>query len=257
MNLKIFQTIEGINDFAARKFIENGNRSIDRNGRFSVALAGGSTPKQLYQLLTTDGYKNLIEWSKCFFFFGDERNVSPNDENSNFRMADENLFQPLRINPENIFRWLTELGDEKKIAGDYERQIQTFFNITENEFPAFDLILLGMGSDGHTASLFPFTGALKERRKTAVANRVEKLDTWRYTLTFPAINNAGEIIFLVKGEEKAETLKEIFEGESQPQRLPSQNIKPGKGNLFWLVDYSAAKFLTREKNSLEVFTGKF
>ena len=156
-------------------------------------------------------------------------------------MAHENLFEPLQIHKENIFRWKTELANEKKIAEAYSNSLKSFFR----NFPKFDLILLGMGDDGHTASLFPFTKALNETEKIAIENRVEKLKTWRYTLTFPTINNAENIFFLVKGAEKAETLKRVLEGDFQPQKYPSQNVKPENGKLFWLVDESAAALLNK------------
>ncbi len=264
MNIKIFQTVEELNQFAAEKFIEIGNAAIEERNEFIVALAGGSTPKALYQLLASENYKNKIDWSKVFFFFGDERNVPLDDAESNFRMANETLFEPLEISEFNINRWNTEENDLNKIAESYEdRLIIGFsyaasneelkpksFNLNEEniEFPRFDLILLGMGTDGHTASLFPFTPALNETKKTAVANYVEKLNSWRFTLTFPVINNAANIIFLVKGEDKAGTLKKVLEGEFEPQKFPSQNVRPSDGNLFWLADSSAAGFLSGAKN---------
>lgn len=244
MKLKIFPTVEELNRFAADKFIEIGNAAIEKRNEFTVALAGGSTPKSLYQLLAGENYKNEIDWNSVFFFFGDERNVLPDDAESNFRMANENLFEPLGINVENIFHWNTEFEVPDVIAKDYETKIIDFFDTAENEFPVFDLILLGMGDDGHTASLFPFTDALKENEKIVVENQVEKLAAWRYTFTFPAINNASNVMFLVKGEEKAGTLKNVLEGEFQPAKFPSQNVKPASGNLFWLADESAANFLS-------------
>ena len=242
--IHIFPNINELNVFAAEIFIEIGNKAIQSNGRFTVALAGGSTPKSLYCLLSSAEYKNRIEWKNIFFFFGDERNVPPDDEESNFRMANENLLEPLQIPEKNIFRWRTEFENAKKIAENYEQNLQDFFDLEENEFPRFDLILLGMGDDGHTASLFPFTEALNEREKIAVANRVEKLKTIRFTLTFPAINNAANIMFLVSGSSKAGVLKKVMEGEFQPEKLPAQAVKPNNGNLFWVLDNQAAQFLT-------------
>ncbi|MBA3632086.1 MAG: 6-phosphogluconolactonase [Acidobacteria bacterium] len=241
--IKIFPDLNKLNQIAAEKFITIGNRAIEQNGRFAVALAGGSTPKLLYRLLTTTQFKNKIDWTKVFFFLGDERNVSPENQESNFRTANENLFKPLQIPAENIFRWQTELTNAEKIAENYAQTIKNFFDLTENEFPRFDLILLGMGDDGHTASLFPFTTALSETEKIAVSNRVEKLDTTRLTFTFPTINNSLNIIFLIGGASKAETLQQVLEGEFQPEKFPSQAVKPRSGNLFWLVDEQAAQLL--------------
>ncbi|MCD9189525.1 MAG: 6-phosphogluconolactonase [Pyrinomonadaceae bacterium] len=241
--IEVFQNSEELNNFAADKFVEIAAESISERGRFTVALAGGSTPKSLYRLLSGDKFKDKIDWSKVFFFFGDERNVSPDDAESNFRMAHENLFAPLEINVNSIFPWLTQSETPEITAEIYQGEIKRFFDLGETEFPIFDLILLGMGADGHTASLFPFTKALGETEKIAVANPVEKLNTTRLTLTFPTINVARNIIFLVAGEDKAETLREVLEGKFQPERLPSQNVKPENGNLYWLLDENVAKLL--------------
>lgn len=240
MNIKIFPNLSTLSRAAAEFFCKIGNEAIKKHGRFSVALAGGSTPKSLYQLLASDACKNRIDWKRVFFFFGDERSVLPTDADSNFRMANENLLQPLQIAKENIFRWQTEL---KNAAENYEQTIREFFDLSEIEFPRFDLILLGMGDDGHTASLFPFTEALKETSRIAVENQVEKLDTNRLTLTFPTINNAANIIFLISGGSKAEILREVLESEFKGEKLPSQNVKPTNGNLYWLLDTNSARFL--------------
>ncbi len=246
--VNVFPNIEELNNFAAEKFVEIANDAINsERDSFAVVLAGGSTPKGLYQLLATDEYKDKIDWRKVFFFFSDERNVLPTDTESNFRMAQENLFEPLSIQYFSVLRWNTELGEAERIAEDYNSTIKVFFGLDEEDgSPRFDLILLGMGADGHTASLFPFSEALHETEKFAVANPVEKLQTTRLTLTFPVINNARNVIFLVAGEEKAETLREVLEGEFQPDKFPSQNVKPTHGNLIWLVDEKAASLLDHE-----------
>jgi len=241
--VKIFPNFEELNFFAAEKFVEIANKAIEKNGRFTVALAGGSTPKSLYQLLSSDNFKNQIVWKRVFFFFGDERNVLPDSEESNFRMANENLFAPLQISDEKIFRWQTESKDAEKTAKKYEVSLTVFFALSEDEVPKFDLILLGMGADGHTASLFPFTEALKESKKNVAVNWVEKLNTNRLTFTYPTINNARNVIFLISGESKAEALKEILEGEYQPEKYPAQSVKPRGGDLFWLVERRAARLL--------------
>lgn len=251
--LRIFQNFDELSRFAAERFVEIGSAAIKKHGRFSVALAGGSTPKPLYRMLSTDEFRKRLEWQKVLFFFGDERNVPPDDEKSNFRMAKKNLFEPLHIPSENVFRWKTEIEDAEKAAEIYEREIRDFFDLEKSPtaaevfsgsaFPRFDLILLGMGADGHTASLFPGSGALKETKKIAAANRVEKLDSFRLTLTFPVINNAANVMFLVSGEEKAETLQTVIEGEFEPDKYPAQLVVPENGELFWLVDSSAASLL--------------
>ena len=246
--IKVFQNIEELNNFAAEKFVEIANKAIKNRGQFTVALAGGSTPKSLYHLLASEEFRDEIDWSKAYFFFGDERNVLLSDAESNFRMANENLFAPLKIAETNIFRWQTEFENAEKTAENYQASVKNFFNSPNGDFPEFDLILLGMGADGHTASLFPETSALAENEKIAVSNYVEKLETIRFTLTFPAINNARNVMFLVKSADKAETLRDVLEGEFQPEKLPSQNIKFATGNLFWLCDAESAALLKSRTN---------
>lgn len=219
---------------AAAEFVRIANDSIEKKGKFVIALSGGSTPRALNaQLLQAD-----LDWSKCEFFFGDERNVPPDHADSNFRMANETLLEPLRIAKEKIHRWKTELLKPNEVANDYESKVKDV---------KFDLVLLGMGADGHTASLFPGTEALKETKRNAVANWVPKLDAWRYTLTFPIINDAANVIFLVAGEDKAETLVSVIESEGPPDELPSRSVKPTNGELFWFLDEAAAKHLDKNQ----------
>ena len=230
---------------AALKFISLGNQAIKKRDRFSIALAGGSTPRTLYQLLAAEEFRSQIDWTKVFFFFGDERDVSPASTQSNFKMVNETLLKPLEISKKNFFRWQTEIINALETAEQYEQRIRKFFDLKEHEFPRFDLILLGMGDDGHTASLFPHTEALLETKRIAVANLVKKLDSYRLTLTFPTINNAFNVIFLVCGENKAKTLQIILEGEFQPEKFPSQLVKPTDGKMQWLIDEAAAGSLTK------------
>lgn len=236
MKLIVSTDPKELTDRAAAEFVRIVNDSIRDRGRVSVALSGGSTPKALYRKLVTMG----LEWEKVIFFFGDERNVSPDDEQSNFRLANEELLKYLPVIRENVRRWRTEVGQPENIALDYERELDQYFKA----FPSFDLILLGMGADGHTASLFPGTTALHETEKQAVANWVPQLDTWRYTFTFPVINNARNVMFLVAGDEKAAVLKDVLEGEKSPGELPSQSVHPKNGELYWFVDRAAASLLT-------------
>jgi len=228
------------NVMAAAKFIKIAGAAIRDRGRFTVALAGGSTPKSLYRLLAGAESKDKIDWAKVFFFFGDERYVPPTDPKSNFRMARETLFDPLRTPAENIFRWPTESAVAEQAAEEYEKTLRNFFTGS----PRFDLVLLGVGADGHTASLFSYTEALLETSRSAVANWVEKLGEWRLTMTFRALNAAANVIFLANGDEKAPVLKEILEGAFQPKKYPAQGVKPDRGNLYWLLDDGAAGLLT-------------
>ncbi|MCB1023782.1 MAG: 6-phosphogluconolactonase [Acidobacteria bacterium] len=243
-NIHTFKDISEVSRFAADKFINIGNAAIKKNGRFTVALAGGSTPKILYQLLATEEYRSQIDWHSVFFFFGDERDVSPMSDRSNFRMANESMLKGLKIPKTNILRWQTEIIDAEGVAIAYEKTLMRFFELSLGSFPVFDLILLGLGEDGHTASLFPQTSALKETGRLAVSTFVEKLDANRLTMTFPVINNAAMIMFLVCGEAKAEALKEVLEGESNPDKYPAQSVAPASGKIIWVLDDDAAALLS-------------
>ena len=216
-----------------------------QKSHFSIALSGGSTPKTLFSLLVEDdSFKNKILWDKIHFFWGDERYVPPEDEQSNFRMAYETMLSKAPVPAGNIHRMPTEQSDAGKVAADYEQELRKFFRLKAGELPVFDFNLLGIGPDGHTASLFPGTEALHEQRRLVVANWIEKFQTNRITLTAPVLNNAGTIIVLVSGQEKAEILQRILQGEYQPDLLPSQLIRPKQGRLVWLVDRAAAGRLT-------------
>lgn len=237
----IVEDLEELSRVAAVKFVDVANNSINEKGRFQVSLAGGSTPRSLYRLLASAEYREKIDWSKVFLFFGDERFVPPDHPDSNYRMAKENLFDLIDISDANIFRWPTENVNAEQAAAEYETTIIDFLG--SDTFARFDLILLGMGADGHTASLFPNTAALNEEQRIAVANRVDRLDTTRLTLTFPVINNAANVVFLLAGEEKADTLRDILEGAPDPEKYPAQSIKPA-GKLIWIVEKKAASKLS-------------
>jgi 6-phosphogluconolactonase len=229
-----------LNAMAAAKFVEIADSAITNHGQFTVALAGGSTPKSLYRLLAGAEFKDSIDWLKVFFFFGDERYVPPTDPESNFRMARETLFDSLQTPVENIFRWPAESAAAEQAAEEYEKILGKFFSGT----PRFDLVLLGVGADGHTASLFPYTEALAETSRSAVSNWVQKLGEWRLTMTFRALNAAANVIFLANGDEKAPVLKEILEGPFQPEKYPAQGVKPDRrGHLYYLLDEAAARLL--------------
>lgn len=244
---RIFPGIAELNEFAARLFVETAAKSMRDRGEFSVALAGGSTPRGLYELLASDAFRHLVDWHRVNFFFGDERSVPPDHKDSNYRMAKETLFDPLGIHESVIFRWNSENLDPFEAATQYSKTLHDELDI-DRGFPRFDLVLLGMGADGHTASLFPHTPALHELQKFAVANPVEKLKTTRLTLTFPVINNARNVVFLIAGREKSTVLWEVLDGARIPELLPSQSIKPTHGRLFWLLDENVAELLTNNGN---------
>lgn len=225
---------------AADCFVDIALKSISTLGRFSVALAGGSTPRHTYELLASDEYRNRLPWPKVHIFFGDERCVPPTDTASNYLMADEALISLLPIPAENVHRMAGE-GDAVANASLYQSELETFFD--DAAWPRFDLVVLGMGDDGHTASLFPGTRALRERDAWVIANWVEKLNAFRITLTPSAINHAANVLFLVTGAGKAKSLVQVLRGARDPTRLPAQLIRPKDGSLIWLVDKGAARDL--------------
>lgn len=224
---------------AAELFVALAKPAIAEQGRFTVALSGGSTPKALYQLLAREPYANQIEWPHVHIFWGDERCVSPDHPDSNYRMAREAFLQYVPLLPENIHPMHGDI-DPAQASAEYEQQLRIFFG---NGLPAFNLVLLGMGDDGHTASLFPGTAAIHEQNRWVIGHYVEKLESWRLTLTPPVINAAAQITFLVAGKSKAERLRDVLKGPYQPDVLPSQIVKPTEGRLVWLVDEEAASLL--------------
>ena len=212
-----------------------------------MALSGGSTPKKMFAVLANDAaLRNRMPWGRVHFFWGDERHVPPDHTDSNFRMTNEVMLSRVPVPPENIHRIRAENPDAGKAAEDYEQELREFFKLGTEQLPPFDCVFLGMGLDGHTASLFPGTKALQERKRLVVPNWVDKFQSYRITLTPPVLNNADLVIFLVSGEEKAQPLRTVLDGQKQPDRLPSQLIEPTHGKLLWLVDRAAAGLFKRK-----------
>lgn len=235
-NVQIFQTPELLAQAAAHFFVALAQTATQQHP-FSVALSGGQTPRRVYELLATDEFKDQIKWDWVHIFFGDERPVPHDHAASNYRMALAALIARVPVPRSNIHSIAGE-GDPHVNAKSYESELKSYFaGLT---WPRFDLVLLGMGEDGHTASLFPGTAALKEETAWVVANWVEKLSEHRITLTMPAINAAENISFLVSGESKAPRLKEVLSGASHPEKLPAQLIQPSNGTLTWMIDAAAA-----------------
>ena len=236
MSVQVYSSSEELSAAAAREFAARAEEAIEERGRFAVVLSGGSTPETMYGILARD-YIGRIDWSKVYVFFGDERAVPPHHEDSNHKMASEVLLDHVPV--ANVHRMRGELPPEEA-AEAYEEELRKFFQ-TE-DVPRFDLILLGLGADGHTASLFPETSAIEVHDRWVVANPVLKLDTTRITLTIPIINAARAVIFLVAGEDKAEALGEILEGDADPYAYPAKLIQP-PGGPKWMLDQSAASLL--------------
>jgi 6-phosphogluconolactonase len=246
----IFSDPGTLADGAAATFCAVANNAINRHGKFIVALSGGRTPKALYEILATDlRYRDSVSWKDVYFFFGDERHVLPDHPDSNFRMANEALLKRIPASEGNIFRVPAELVDANEAAHCYQQTLLAFFasnSEIEDNLPVFDLILLGMGPDGHTASLFPETSALDEKEKWVAANWVAKFASWRITLTFPVINRARAVAFLVTGRDKAPIIREIFSRSGDSLHYPIQRVDPPKGHKFWFLDRDASYLLDGE-----------
>lgn len=226
----------------AKIFIELANKAIAKKGSFSVALSGGSTPRKLFDLLAALP-PAMIPWQQVYFFWGDERHVPPDSPESNYKMANDSLLSKIPVRPENIFRIRAEEKDAAIAAREYEESIQKYFRLAPGELPVFDLITLGMGPEGHTASLFPGTTAIKETQRLVVSNWVEKLHTDRITFTFPVINHAACVLFLVAGKEKAPAIRKVFERPSA--EVPASLVHPTNGRLIWMLEGVAAAELPR------------
>ncbi|HEY3616680.1 MAG TPA: 6-phosphogluconolactonase, partial [Candidatus Sulfotelmatobacter sp.] len=220
---------------AAEEVVRAANEAVAQRGRFTIALAGGSTPKSLYNLLATNA-RTTLPWDRTFFFWGDERHVPPTDSDSNYRMADEAMLAKIPVPAANVFRMKTENPEAEAVAEDYEQTLRKFFQLEPGQLPTFDLILLGMGPDGHTASLFPGTAALQEKSRLVFANWVEKLKTYRITLTLPVLNAARCVIFLVSGTDKAPALHAVLEEDVSGEQYPAKLVQPRQGKVIWLVD---------------------
>jgi 6-phosphogluconolactonase len=232
---------------AAERCDRIAEEAVARAGRFTITLSGGSTPKLLYSLLAAEPYSTRLPWQQTHVFWGDERAVPPGDHDSNFGMAKAALLDRVPIPADRVHRMQAERNDLDLVAREYEAEIARSLGVPSGaDPPAFDLILLGLGPDGHTASLFPHTKAVRERTRWVVRNHVPTLKTDRVTLTTPILNQASMVLFLVTGADKASALQAVLEGPSDPERLPAQLIRPKSGRLIWLVDRAAAGMLTRE-----------
>jgi 6-phosphogluconolactonase len=236
-DIRIFDDPQKLSQGAAEEFASQAAAAVRSRGRFTVALSGGSTPRSLYNLLAQN---RSLPWDKIYFFFGDERHVPPDNPESNYRMVHESLLSKVPTPAANVFRIPAENPDASEAAKAYEQTLKQFFKTPTEGFPRFDLVLLGMGPDGHTASLFPGTSALQEKSRWVVSNWVDKFKTDRITLTLPVLNDAAVVMFLVSGQDKAQPLKEVLEGKESGELYPSKLIQPVDGKLVWMADRAAA-----------------
>lgn len=232
--------LDSLSAAAAELVSAASSAAIQDRGRFVLALAGGSTPRRLYALLADRPWRDQIDWARWHVFLGDERVVPADDPQSNFRMAQESLLDRAPIPRAHIHRARTELGDPERAAADYERQIREFFRVAAPDIPRFDLVLLGIGSDGHTASLFPGKPALDEASRLVVATEPGRLppSVDRITFTFPLINASRTVCFLVAGADKAPALQSVRENAGADS-APAARVRPTQGAMHWLIDAAA------------------
>jgi len=245
--IQLFNHCSEIASYAAKEVARIAAEAASSRGVFSIALSGGSTPKMLYALMAEHpSLRNSLPWDKMNVFFGDERHVGPGHADSNYQMATDSMLSKVPLRPEQIHRIKGEYPDAAQAAAEYEDVIRRQFSLKSGNFPRFDVVLLGMGNEGHTLSLFPGTKALHETQRIVASNWVGKLYTDRITLTAPAANAAANIIFMVTGSDKACALKAVLEGPQEPEQLPAQMIRPSNGSLYWLLDAAAASMLSKE-----------
>lgn len=234
--INVFESEDKVLAAVADVIVAKAHEAVAQRERFNIALSGGSSPRRLYELLSSEQYKRKIEWNKVFFFFGDERYVPLRDRNSNFLMARETLFEPLSIPEPHIFAVNTKLTPTEA-AHEYEGRLLRHF---KDPHCRFDLILLGLGDNSHTASLFPFTTVLHEQKALIKEVFVDEVKMYRITFTAPLINAARVIVFLVYGASKAEAVHHIIQGEENMMAYPAQLIRPEDGELLWFLDKAAA-----------------
>jgi 6-phosphogluconolactonase len=241
---RVFDGADALSRAAAEHFLETTQAAVAANGIARIASSGGNTPRRTFELMANPAEKFVaaMPWAKIELYWVDERTVPPDNKDSNYHMTREALLSKVPLKPEQIFRIEGELNPEQAAAR-YESTIRNHLRLEGAQGPVFDALELGMGDDGHTASLFPHTEALNEMIRIAVANHVPQKDTWRVTLTWPVINEARDVFFLIAGKDKAQPLHDVLLGKYDPETLPSQLIRPRNGRLLMLLDKDAAALL--------------
>jgi len=242
-NIQIFPGLEDLSRAAAARFTELAREHVQQGKEFTVALSGGEMGRALLEMLANPEFSQRIQWDSVHLFQVDERCVPPDDLQSNYRMIRETLLRPVPGAAHNFHRMEAEQDDRDAASAQYEAEIGSVLAPPEGVLPCFDLAFMGLGPDGHTASLFPGTAALDESRRWVCPNYVEKLQMYRMTLTYPILNAATEIVFLVSGAGKAEIVRQVLEGPREPKRFPAQGIKPAEGCLNWYLNHAAAQLL--------------
>lgn len=237
---------DDLGDQAARSFVRLAQEAVSLRGRFAAALAGGATPRAFYRSLASPAFVEKIPWKSVHLFWGDERAVSPDHPDSNYHLANEALISHVPIPPQNVHRMPGERSDLQAAAAVYEKCLRDFFGPSDPGWPSFDLVLLGIGSDGHTASLFPGSPVLKETVRWVAAPYVEKLKAARLTLTLPVLNHARWVIFLAAGREKASIMRDILSDDSPSTELPARMVQPWKGACLFFLDQDAASLIEKD-----------
>jgi 6-phosphogluconolactonase len=238
--LLIFPDADALARAAAEDFVRRAKDAASARGRFAVALSGGHTPRKLYELLAGDPYRAGVPWEKIHLFWGDERHVPPDDPQSNYRMVREALLTRVAVPESNVHRILAELPDASEAAARYEEELVRFFGLSAGRVPQFDLMYLGLGPEGHTASLFPDATALDVRDRLVVATWVVKLDAFRITMTYPVFEESRAVDFLVAGADKADILRAVRD-PATAAAYPAGTIRPRSGELLWFADQAAAR----------------
>jgi 6-phosphogluconolactonase len=239
--LRVYGDAEQLARAAAGLFVTLAAEAIKERGRFRVALSGGSTPRRVYEMLASNGFRRRVDWDRVDFFWGDERYVPADDRDSNYRMTAEALLRQVPVPAVNIHRVPTEITPPAAAAGAYEEDIRQSLHHAAS-VPQFDLIYLGLGTNGHTASLFPHSPALREQSRLVLADFVAEVNLWRITMSAPLLNRGRTVAFLIEGPQKAEVLRDVLLGPPYPERLPAQLVAP-EGKLLWMVDEAAAGLL--------------
>jgi 6-phosphogluconolactonase len=242
-DLCVYKDAEELARAGAQLFVDEAAEAIRERGRFRIALSGGSTPRRVYELLATPAFNSRVDWNQVDLFWGDERYVPADAPDSNYRMAAQALLDHVPVPPANVHRVRTEVSPPAAAAGAYEDEIRKVFQESAS-VPYFDLIYLGLGTNGHTASLFPHRPSLHERSRLVVADFVAEVNSWRITMTLPLLNHGRIVAFSIEGAAKAEVLRDILLGSRDPERLPAQLVSP-QGELLWMVDAAAAALVSR------------
>jgi 6-phosphogluconolactonase len=235
----ICRDVEDLRERTAQQFVRLARHAIEASGRFTVALSGGTTPRTLYARLAAPDVAQQIDWSRIHLFWGDERCVDPDHSDSNYRMVRESLLAHISIPPENVHRMAGEKNPQTAVA-EYEAELRRVIQLTGGALPRFDLIFLGLGEDGHTASLFPSSDALNDAEHLVAPVYVERLKGHRLTLTLPVLNEGAEVVFLIAGSSKAEIVKKLLSEHTNVASYPAARVQPRNGNLTWMITADAA-----------------